>query len=1434
MLKKLFLFVFAFSCLMAGNTQKLRSQVNDDAKFDELNQLDKQRVDVNLNGDVSNQSRAAWTLAYYLDVASNNIAFATDGVNLYTSTMAPPLFTRYNMDGSNPETFSITGLTRVRDITYDGNIFYIGTQSMNIERVDLATGTRFHPPIVVNYAGQGMGTMGNVASLAYDPSLDNGNGGLWICDWYNIGAITMQGNPLIQTVNIGFDFAMGLAFDPYSDPDNPCLYYLCNAPNVKQFDINTRTVTTFIKSLAADNPTTGNLSGQGAFSYNNNEGKFLFVGMTPVSSGGSLAMAYELCDMALPAAPAPVLNLIITPADEGELSAEIAWTNPSTTEEGGILFQLTAVDIYQDGVLVHTVNNPPIGGPSTYTVEVDVAGFYRFSLIARNSVGESEANYLDVWIGHDVPAGPDYVTLIKNGMVAELSWTPVTTSLHNGYFIATGIVYDVVRYPDEITVAENLTVTTFDDETITVEMYYYYRVISKNDYGTGGHTDSNVGVFCISKTIPWFEGFEDNDFNFPPCWEMEFVVGTYPWEVVKEGVNYTPTPFEGEYMVQMRKWSMLSEKTKLITPPIDLSVGSNYVLNFYYMPRGYTTTERLRVFYKNSYESAWGFLAEYDFEYNAYDRWHKIALGLPDVSDTYFIAFEAEVELFGVFLDAISIREVQFVTGMVTDGTDPIQGAKVEISGTGLPTVTDDWGFYEILDVEFGDYEISVTKLGYYDVTEEIEISTTVTTKDFVLDLLPLCSVSGKVTSSDAPNGLEGVKVTLSGYYNYTTITDASGDYLFEDVYGDKTYNVEAYKLGYITYNSTVSVNIPEVTYNITIGEFASPVINPAAVDNETNAVISWGEPIFGTPATYRYDSGVLHGNMGYSGFAPMGTFGSCHKANTALTKIQWFLTDDVDVPASHVNIFIIALGDDGKPTKNVIHSEMMVPTKIMEWSEFEFTVPVETPNGFYMGVSRATGSYLSIGVAFHTEEWPFQSSTHFYTSNFEIFTWNELYAGMHNYNFMIRAEGISLGETVKFGYPIETSEPKAFTNYRVYRLPEGQEDDETAWTLLSDNITALSYTDNGWDTTAEGYHKWAVKAEYSGGELSIPRFTNRLLKGMEYTYTVNLTANSNDPVTGATVKLTNQDGNPNHVYTQNATGGTVVFTKVWNGTYDILITLSGFEPYTTTVIIDKDDSIDVVLEEIYYPAKNIVAVKNSDDVVVTWQAPTTNNKSRSFENYTVYRLTTDQPETNWTLLSDEVTELTYTDNGWDLLFGGEYQWAVKANYTTGQSEAVISNQLVKDSYNVTFEVFDNESQEPITDATIVFNGETLTGNTVKNVSAGTYEYTVSKDNYTSVTDNAVVVNQNITVPVNLDPVGINRSAFEMIALYPNPFTDEINISNSELVKSVQIMTIAGQKVKDIIFNGKSVATENLAEGVYFIIIESFSGKKLVHKMVKK
>ncbi|MDR2928177.1 MAG: choice-of-anchor J domain-containing protein, partial [Cytophagaceae bacterium] len=171
---------------------------------------------------------------------------------------------------------------------------------------------------------------------------------------------------------------------------------------------------------------------------------------------------------------------------------------------------------------------------------------------------------------------------------------------------------------------------------------------------------------------------------------------------------------------------------------------------------------------------------------------------------------------------------------------------------------------------------------------------------------------------------------------------------------------------------------------------------------------------------------------------------------------------------------------------------------------------------------------------------------------------------------------------------------------YTVYRLADGQP--EAEWNELGETI-ATAYTDENWSTLMAGIYRYAVKAKYNGEILSAPKLTNIVLKDMAFDFTVNLTANSSDIVTGAALVMTNTDNNPEHVYTGTADStGIVTFAQAWKGTYSLLITKDGYETYTATVeVTAAGQSHNAQLVEIINNPFGLNVQVNGFNAMFTW-----------------------------------------------------------------------------------------------------------------------------------------------------------------------------------------------------------------------------------------
>ncbi|MFA5464722.1 MAG: FlgD immunoglobulin-like domain containing protein [Candidatus Cloacimonadales bacterium] len=352
---------------------------------------------------------------------------------------------------------------------------------------------------------------------------------------------------------------------------------------------------------------------------------------------------------------------------------------------------------------------------------------------------------------------------------------------------------------------------------------------------------------------------------------------------------------------------------------------------------------------------------------------------------------------------------------------------------------------------------------------------------------------------------------------------------------------------------------------------------------------------------------------------------------------------------------------------------------------------------------------------------------------------------------------------TLSWDAPNANRNTRLHASYQIWRSPLASINNDEEWTEIATNITATSYTDNSWAQVAIGDYQYIVKAIYSSGSESIPVFSNTVSKDPLSSVSIVLATSDNQPTSGAVITLTNYDGNPDHIYTQtaNPTSQIVSFPAVWYGTYTIHVNKQGYHEYTEEgVEIDQEvyEHSLITLEEIAYPPSNLVVTTTRTQATLFWNAPS-NRGLRVFVSYKIWRSAIDtiEDDSTWSLVSEDVNAISYIDNTWEELSVGEYQYIVKAIYTTGlESEAVFSNTVNKEPISTatfTLATTDNQSADG---ATI-----TLTNNdgnpdhiyvgtadptsqfvTFNEVWFGEYTVDVEKDGYHSYTENNVIIDQ--------------------------------------------------------------------------------------------
>ncbi|PLW99093.1 MAG: hypothetical protein C0591_03360 [Marinilabiliales bacterium] len=282
-MKKISLLLLSLFVIGATMAQNMADRYQPISKVDKSERCD------NVNKVSFDGTKALWDVVWSFDAEfGGQPGVETDGTNIYCPNWNDDTITRYDMDGSNATRFVIDDVSNIRDLAYDGIYFYGAASDMNLKVMDLAN------EILINTISASCTGITGIRHIAFDPTLDGGNGGFWIGNWSELGAIDMNGNELVA--NQGNESCYGSAWDN-SDPENPVLWlFQLNGPEevtFHQWDINTMSFTG-VTHEASDVPgfESGSTAG-GACTWDDPAtGKKLLIGN--IQQTPNLIFAYDL------------------------------------------------------------------------------------------------------------------------------------------------------------------------------------------------------------------------------------------------------------------------------------------------------------------------------------------------------------------------------------------------------------------------------------------------------------------------------------------------------------------------------------------------------------------------------------------------------------------------------------------------------------------------------------------------------------------------------------------------------------------------------------------------------------------------------------------------------------------------------------------------------------------------------------------------------------------------------------------------------------------------------------------------------------------------------------------------------------------------------------------------------------------------------------
>lgn len=191
-----------------------------------------------------------WDIVFDYDVETSSgfqshAGAETDGSHFYTTKWNGAEIHKFDMSGNYVETFSIGGVSGLRDLAYDGTYFYGGAASTTIYEMDFDNQTQVS---TISFSGDGCRSIG----------YDNTNDAFWLNNWDSPMLLIDRNGQQVDMIS-GPPSIYGNAYDEWTNvTDNgPYLWLFAGTTTgggcwVEQMDISTGSVTGVTHSVSDD------------------------------------------------------------------------------------------------------------------------------------------------------------------------------------------------------------------------------------------------------------------------------------------------------------------------------------------------------------------------------------------------------------------------------------------------------------------------------------------------------------------------------------------------------------------------------------------------------------------------------------------------------------------------------------------------------------------------------------------------------------------------------------------------------------------------------------------------------------------------------------------------------------------------------------------------------------------------------------------------------------------------------------------------------------------------------------------------------------------------------------------------------------------------------------------------------------------------------
>ena len=304
----------------------------------------------------------------------------------------------------------------------------------------------------------------------------------------------------------------------------------------------------------------------------------------------------QLLSMAIPyqyvaeEAPSYVRNLTVKAGEFGASNATLTWTTPNTDYSNKSLASIDGIRIYRNDQLVQTVSTTEKGKSMDWTDTGLAEGNYIYKVVPYNQKGDGIYKEASAFVGEDVPGAPVNVQLTTNDTKGTITWSEPAMGANKGYYDKATLTYDVVRMPDNVTIATKTTARSVEDQ-VTVHAGYSYVVTAYSKKGKGLSATSNTVAYGSSGSIPFISDLKTKD-------EVD------RWTVLDNNNDGMTWKFDPTTSSAFYDRSEKNADDWLVSPPLSFNKEKKYQLRYTYSTANWVNPddhkpvmEKMKVFY---------------------------------------------------------------------------------------------------------------------------------------------------------------------------------------------------------------------------------------------------------------------------------------------------------------------------------------------------------------------------------------------------------------------------------------------------------------------------------------------------------------------------------------------------------------------------------------------------------------------------------------------------------------------------------------------------------------------------------------------------------------------------------------------------------------------------------------------------------------------